>query len=56
MKLDGMMITIVRYTIPTVNLIHAMFLLIFFDSITHTVRKKASDKHGQILIVIALKE
>ena len=54
MKLDGMMILMVRYIIPTVNLTHAVFLLLFFGSIMYAVRKKASDKHGRILIIEAL--
>ena len=29
-------------------------LIAFFGSITYTVRKKASDKHGRILIIEAL--
>ena len=42
MKLDGMMISIVRYINPTVNQIHAVF------------RKKASAKHEQLLIIETL--
>ena len=54
MKLDGMMILMVRYIISTVNLIHAVFLSLFFGNITYTVRKKAYDKHGRVLILGAL--
>ena len=53
MKLHGMMILIVRCIIPTLKLIHVVFLLLFLVA-QHTVRKKASDKPGQILIIEAL--
>ena len=56
MKLYRLMILMVRYIIPTVNLIHAVFLLLFFVSIIYTVRKKAPGKHGRILIIAALIE
>ena len=56
MKLYRLMILMVRYIIPTVNLIHAVFLLLFFVSTIYTVRKKAPDKHGRILIIAALIE
>ena len=56
MKLDGLMILIVRFIIPTINLVHAVYLLLFFDRIIYTARKKASDKHGRILIIEALVE
>ena len=54
MKLDGMRILLFRYIIPTINLIHAVFLLLFLGSITYTVSEKASDKHGKTLIIEAL--
>ena len=56
MKLYRLMTLMVRYIIPTVKLIHAVFLLLFFVSIIYTVRKKAPDKHGRILIIEALIE
>ena len=56
MKLYRLMILMVRYIIPTVNLIHAVFLLFFFGSIIYTVMKKAFDKRGRILIIEALIE
>ena len=54
MKLDGMMILLFRYIIPTINLIHAVFLLLFLCSITYTVSGKASHKHEKTLIIEAL--
>ena len=58
MKLDGMMILKVRCIILTVNQIQVVFTCCsycsFLSSIALTVRKKASDNHGRILILEAL--
>ena len=54
MKLDGVIILMVRYTIPTVNLVHAVFLLLFLVALRILLGTKGSDKHGRILIPEAL--